>query len=221
MFATIRLLAVTTAMALLPGLTLAAASLEPEPIRPAGTLTVPLPSAGKPELVRLAQVDDTTYRIGQLEERIRVLNGQLEEMNFMMLQMQEQMRQMQQDNEFRFQELEGGGNRSQATPGSRSDENQVTVNEGGQQQDNTGTLGTITFDDNGNVVAGLSNVPYKASSGYLMLPAGTYDLNVATPDGSLRLIDPLPVTQSRVAAHNPVRVPVPERTAGTVAACCP
>ncbi|MEZ4833019.1 MAG: DUF4397 domain-containing protein [Caldilineaceae bacterium] len=30
----------------------------------------------------------------------------------------------------------------------------------------------------GDVVAGLTNVPYKASSGYLELPAGDYDLKV-------------------------------------------
>lgn len=44
----------------------------------------------------------------------------------------------------------------------------------------------------GNVVGGLTNVPYEAASGYLELPAGTYDLKVATPDGSVNLIDPLP-----------------------------
>lgn len=154
MFAFIRLLAVSTAISVLPGLALAAPSAEPEPTRPAGTIAIPFLVADNPEPVRLAQVDDTTYRIGQLEERIRVLNGQLEEMNFMMLQMQEQMRQMQQDNEFRFQELEGGGNRSQATPGTQADQNQTAAADSEQQQQNdSGTLGTITFDDNGNVVA--------------------------------------------------------------------
>ncbi|MEM1081427.1 MAG: DUF4397 domain-containing protein [Pseudomonadota bacterium] len=45
----------------------------------------------------------------------------------------------------------------------------------------------------GTVVAGLTNVPYGADSGFLSLPAGTYDLQVATPDGTTTLIDPLPV----------------------------
>lgn len=45
----------------------------------------------------------------------------------------------------------------------------------------------------GTVVAGLTNVPYGANSGYLELPAGTYDLVIATPDGSTELIDPEPV----------------------------
>lgn len=45
-------------------------------------------------------------RILQLEDQMRFLNGQVEEMQFQLLQMQEQMRKMQEDNEFRFQELE-------------------------------------------------------------------------------------------------------------------
>ena len=150
MFALFRLLAVTTAVSLVPGLALSAPSFETEPVRPAGTISLPLQRATASEPVLLAQVDDTTYRIGQLEERIRVLNGQLEEMNFMMLQMQEQMRQMQEDNEFRFQELEGGGNRSQATPGTQSNQDQAAVDTTGQ--DDSGTLGTITFDRNGELV---------------------------------------------------------------------
>lgn len=47
---------------------------------------------------------------------------------------------------------------------------------------------------NGTVVNGLTNVPYKGDSGFFELPEGTYDLVVATPDGSANLIDPLPVT---------------------------
>ena len=47
-------------------------------------------------------------RVGQLEEQIRSLNGRIEEMSFQLLQMQEQIRKFQEDNEFRFQDLEGG-----------------------------------------------------------------------------------------------------------------
>lgn len=56
--------------------------------------------------VRYAQAGDP--RITQLEERIRSLSGTIEELNFQVLQMQEQIRKMQEDNEFRFQELEQG-----------------------------------------------------------------------------------------------------------------
>jgi hypothetical protein len=46
----------------------------------------------------------------------------------------------------------------------------------------------------GDVVAGLSNVAFGQASGYFELPAGTYDLKIATPDGATKLIDPAPVT---------------------------
>ena len=152
MFAYIRLLAVSSALCLMQGLASAAPSAEAEPTRPTGTIALPVQPARVNAPVRLAQVDDSTYRIGQLEERIRVLNGQLEEMNFMMLQMQEQIRRIQQDNEFRFQELEGGGgNRSQVTPGSQSGQDQASTDATGQQQGGSGSLGTITFDQNGEL----------------------------------------------------------------------
>jgi tol-pal system protein YbgF len=57
------------------------------------------------ETVQLAQAGDP--RITALEEQVRALSGTIEELNFQILQMQEQMRKMQEDNEFRFQELEG------------------------------------------------------------------------------------------------------------------
>lgn len=44
----------------------------------------------------------------------------------------------------------------------------------------------------GDVVGGLVGVPYKANSGYLEIPAGTYDLKVASNDGVVNYIDPLP-----------------------------
>ncbi|MEM7054560.1 MAG: DUF4397 domain-containing protein [Pseudomonadota bacterium] len=56
----------------------------------------------------------------------------------------------------------------------------------------TDTEVSIRLQD-GTVVAGLTNVPYGADSGFLDLPPGTYDLLIATPDGSTPLIDPLPV----------------------------
>ena len=55
----------------------------------------------------LAQASDP--RLTQLEEEIRKLSGTVEELNFQVLQMQEQLRKMQEDNEFRFQELEKPG----------------------------------------------------------------------------------------------------------------
>lgn len=55
-------------------------------------------------LVQLTQAADP--RVNQLQEQVRELSGKLEELNFQILQMQEQMRKQQEDNEYRFQELE-------------------------------------------------------------------------------------------------------------------
>lgn len=54
--------------------------------------------------IAFAQAND--QRVIQLQEQVRNLTGKLEEMNFQILQMQEQMRKIQEDNEFRFEELE-------------------------------------------------------------------------------------------------------------------
>ena len=45
----------------------------------------------------------------------------------------------------------------------------------------------------GDVVNGLVGVPYGVESGFFEIPAGTYDLKVASNDGSVNYIDPLPV----------------------------
>ena len=61
----------------------------------------------KPEQQQIAQQQDGTTAAG-LEDQLRQMNGKIEELNFQILQMQEQMRKQQEDNEFRFQQLEGG-----------------------------------------------------------------------------------------------------------------
>ncbi|MGH6761325.1 MAG: tol-pal system protein YbgF [Phyllobacterium sp.] len=65
---------------------------------------VPGGAYGQSAPVQMAQAADP--RVSQLEEQVRQLTGKLEELNFQILQMQEQMRKVQEDNEFRFQELE-------------------------------------------------------------------------------------------------------------------
>jgi hypothetical protein len=53
------------------------------------------------------------------------------------------------------------------------------------------TLADVRFQD-GTVI--LDDVPYGAIAGYLELPAGDYDLKITNPDGTVTLIDPMPVT---------------------------
>jgi tol-pal system protein YbgF len=54
--------------------------------------------------VTLAQAAEP--QINDLQERIRQLNGKVEELNFQIIQMQDQMRKQQQDNEYRFEQIE-------------------------------------------------------------------------------------------------------------------
>ncbi|TIL28893.1 tol-pal system protein YbgF [Mesorhizobium sp.] len=64
----------------------------------------------KPDQVQFAQDGTGTTA---LEEQLRQMNGKIEELNFQVLQMQEQIRKQQEDNEFRFQQLEGGSQGAQ------------------------------------------------------------------------------------------------------------
>jgi tol-pal system protein YbgF len=80
----------------------------------AGRAAQPNQSEQRP-VVRVQSAGDAV-RIQQLEENIRQLNGRVEEMSFQLLQMQEQMRKTQEDNEFRFQELEKGSSGAGSTP---------------------------------------------------------------------------------------------------------
>ena len=82
------------------------------------------PSAPAEPQVRYAQASDPIQRINQLEEDNRRLNGKLEELSFQVLQLQEQLRKTQEDNEFRFKDLEGGAAgappRASRSPSARS-----------------------------------------------------------------------------------------------------
>ncbi len=144
----------------------------------------------------LAQSNDAAYRLNVLEEQIRQLNGKIEDLNFQLLETQERMRRQQEDNEFRFQEIEeklgmnsgavaGGGSNETASVGTGdslekpepSGQNEGTTSLGGNDttsansretliidgveifqgdsgidKNNSGTLGTIQFDENGNIV---------------------------------------------------------------------
>jgi tol-pal system protein YbgF len=144
-------------------------------------------------------------RVDSLEDKIRQLNGKIEELNFQVLQMQDRLNKMQNDNEFRFEQLEknsgGGGGSSGAertkesrpavkgsleAPGNRRDDTANAdiksiiqapdnisgnasgsapgssgVAEAGRGQEERGapprSLGSITFDAEGNPVGGSIN----------------------------------------------------------------
>jgi tol-pal system protein YbgF len=70
-----------------------------------GEQSVPQQPQAEQRPVILAQGGDAV-RTQQLQEEVRQLNGRIEEMSYQLLQMQEQLRKTQEDNEFRFQDLE-------------------------------------------------------------------------------------------------------------------
>jgi len=56
--------------------------------------------------VQNIQSTDGGFRVNDLENEVRRLNGKVEELTFQLLEMQEQLRKLQADNELRFQDLE-------------------------------------------------------------------------------------------------------------------
>lgn len=135
-----------------------------------------------------------TARIGQLEEQIRSLNGRIEEMSFQLLQMQEQIRKFQEDNEFRFQDLESGkaspkksgalqtpktSDQASVTPGVTDSQTMAPAGGGsdmaasglpsaGSQGSNGAaaptTLGQIVFDQSGNPVSATTDAQPGANA---------------------------------------------------------
>lgn len=62
--------------------------------------------APQPSQAINVQASTAEVQIQQLQETVRQLTGRIEDMNYQVMQMQEQMRKTQEDNEFRFQQLE-------------------------------------------------------------------------------------------------------------------
>ena len=60
-----------------------------------------IPTSNEPSIVLSVQADDS-YRVIQLEETVRKLNGKVEELNFLLLQLQEKFRKIEEDNEGPF-----------------------------------------------------------------------------------------------------------------------
>lgn len=139
-----------------------------------------------PAPVQMAQSSDAAFRVNQLEEQVRMLNGKIEEMTFQMLQLQEEIRKMQENNEFRFQELEdqsarkrkgnsvagggslgkpqpsddngtiggvtSGGSEGGTLPADRKTITELLEGDGSQLGAPPSSLGTLTFDADGNLI---------------------------------------------------------------------
>ncbi len=156
-----------------------------------GEQSVPQQKQAEERPVILAQNNDAV-RSQQVQEEIRQLNGRIEEMSYQLLQMQEQLRKTQEDNEFRFQELEkkkrsdlgdttgqpavasSRPSSSSQPPASGGDDISRIIDTpsdngaGGGQQGNAApaptTLGSMEFDQNGNPVGTSRNDNARNSS---------------------------------------------------------
>ncbi len=117
----------------------------------------------------LHRVQATDPRVGQLEEQVRQLTGKVEELTFMILQMQDQVRKMQEDNEFRFQQLE----EKRSDAGTTAAERRTAEAGPPARGDPPRTLGTIDFDADGNPTGGV------AATDEGTLPG----VEIAKPDG--------------------------------------
>ncbi|RXT24776.1 tol-pal system protein YbgF [Rhizobium leguminosarum] len=159
-----------------------------------------------PPVVKV-QSGDAEVRVQQLEEQLRQLNGRIEEMSFQLLQMQETIRKQQEDNEFRFQQLEktGAGGGAKA-PVKKSETDAAPAASGGDDiakviqapqgaetapstsvPENSGLgqppkeLGSIDFDQSGNPIGG--SVDENATIGSGPIP----DANTKTPQQTASL----------------------------------
>ena len=155
-----------------------------------GDSFIPVPQADVPSGQPVLVAQDQSA--AELQETIRQLNGKVEELTFQILQMQEQMRKMQEDNEFRFQELEKSkqgmakpsesGNDVAAAPAEeQSAETQAATSDPAApaepQADVAAAgapekpLGSITFDEKGNPVGGSIEEVIEADPQSASLPA--------------------------------------------------
>lgn len=106
--------AIIAAGLLAPALVLAGTGLPsaaPDAFVSAFTAPIPQVGIGEPPPVRVAQSREDAQlalQIQQLQEQIRLLTGQVEGLQFQLTQMQTLIERMTEDNEYRFQQLEGG-----------------------------------------------------------------------------------------------------------------
>ena len=183
----------------------------------------------KPEQQQIAQQQDGTTA-ASLEEQLRQMNGKIEELNFQVLQMQEQMRKQQEDNEFRFQQLEGGSSgqppaqkKSEAAPQDGDTGNSVAEApatqapaDSGAQSDGGQSVGEV-------IVESQTGDPGKVITGTPPKTFGTITVdkngNVVDAGGNTQAI--APAEGAAPAAEAPATGPKTGKSNGTVVAALP
>ena len=113
---------------------------------------------------RSKEAAELNLRVDGVEQEIRNITGKLEELSFQLQQLQEQLRRMQEDNEFRFQELEGGSGvkRGDLRPQKRSTDQ--ANNPAPSQSHILGQLPKELSDEDANTLGRTSNGPLDLSA---------------------------------------------------------
>ena len=167
---------------------------------------MPVPPLNVPSRNLIIPVQASDPRVGQLEEQLRVMNGRVEELNFLVLELQEMLRKQQKDNEFRFQELEGGkgfapqqnGDAGGAVDPVQPQTDIAATEPSGDPQLGAPeqNLGTVTFDANGNPIGEGGNITAGAS-----IPAGLGDGELFDASYNLVLAGDYSAAESALKEH--------------------
>lgn len=108
-----------------------------------------------------AAMAEQSMRMDQMQEQMRQLTGQIEQLTYQVQQLQETLRRTQEDNEYRFQTLEGGG----APPKKRSEVPSAAPGTTTASRIPPATVGpdpSLPSDLSGPMDAGGGNVDYGA-----------------------------------------------------------
>src|SRR5439155_7298233 len=151
----------------------------------------------KSEQAQMAQQDSAG--ITGLEDQLRQMNGKIEELNFQILQMQEQMRKQQEDNEFRFQQLEGGSQGAKPTGQKKS--------EAAPQDGNTNN-GKTNMGDAGTGNSG-------TNTGVAEAPATQAPADTSAQDGGGKSVGEV-IVESQTGDPGKVITGAPPKTFGTI-----
>lgn len=153
--------------------------------------------------VVLAQSSTDADRFNRVEAQMRTLTGQVEELTFQLRQLQEQLARTQEDNEFRFRDLEGGGSPTPrpegsiaapsgdvATPGAPDGEAPPDAIGGVVDQQSVldqlgappGPLGTLTLDAPPNI----ADQPIDLTAPPPSAGSGSFETAMTEPTGDAR-----------------------------------
>src|SRR5690606_10671712 len=174
---------------------------------PEGGFTFRLPTLGvlggkQEKQVQLAQQSGVAGLAG-IEDQIRQLNGKVEELNFQILQMQEQIRKQQEDNEFRLQQLEEGGQGGQKKSDAGGTDTSIAAVPGASPGASPGVSGDTTSGDvaGGSTVEDVIVDSGDGEPGRVIPGTPPRDFGTITVDKDGNVIDAGAGTQSVTAAQ--------------------